>query len=65
MVNITSNEATSLKDFIEYSLLDTIRNDVDIDSLLWVYNILNVYRKCGGFDEYSDYKEGQEIEDAI
>lgn len=65
MVNITSNEVTSLKDFIRFNLLDVIRNNEDINSLLWVYNILNVYRKCGGFDEYSDYKEGQEIEDAI
>lgn len=65
MVNITSSEATSLRDFIEFNLIDVIRNDEDIDSLLWIHNILNVYRKCGGFDEYSDYKEEQEIEDAI
>ena len=60
MVKITSNEATSLEDFIELNLLDAIRNDVDIDSLLWVYNILNVYRKCGGLKECDDYEEEKE-----
>lgn len=61
MVKITSSEATSLRDFIEFNLLDAIRNDVEIDSLLWVYNILNVYRKCGGLKEYDDY-EGERNE---
>ena len=56
MVKITSNEAASLRDFIELNLIDAIRNDVEIDSLLWVYNILNVYRKCGGLKEYDDYE---------
>lgn len=60
MVKITSNEATSLRDFIEFNFLDAIRNDVEIDSLLWVYNILNVYRKCGGLKEYDDYEGEKE-----
>jgi hypothetical protein len=60
MVKITSKEATSLRDFIEFNLLDAIRNDVEIDSLLWVYNILNVYRKCGGLKEYDDYEGEKE-----
>lgn len=60
MIKITSNEATSLRDFIEFNLLDAIRNDVEIDSLLWVYNILNVYRKCGGLKEYNDYEGEKE-----
>lgn len=61
MIEITSGEAASLRDFIEFNLLDAIRNDVDVDSLLWVYNILNVYRKCGGLKEYNDY-EGERNE---
>lgn len=60
MIEITSSEATSLRDFIEFNLLDVIRNDEDIDSLLWVYNILNVYRKCGGLKEYNDYEGEKE-----
>lgn len=60
MVKITSSEAASLRDFIEFNLIDAIRNDADIDSLLWVYNILNVYRKCGGLEEYNDYEGEKE-----
>lgn len=57
MIEITNSEATSLRDFIDFNLIDVIRNDEDIDSLLWVYNILNVYMKCGGLKEYDDYEE--------
>lgn len=60
MVKITSIEATSLRDFIEFNLLDAIRNDTEIDSLLWVYNILNVYRKCGELEECDDYEGEKE-----
>ena len=60
MIEITSSEAASLRDFIEFNLIDVIRNDEDIDSLLWVYNMLNVYRKCGGLKEYDDYEGGNE-----
>lgn len=56
MIQISDGEGTSLKDFIEYHLLDSIRNDPEIDSLLYVWNILNVYRKLGGLEEFSDYE---------
>ena len=45
---ITKEEAESLTEFIELYLLTAIREDTEIDSLGWVYNILNVYKKCGG-----------------
>ncbi len=56
MIQITDNEATSLKDFIEFNFLDSIRNDPDTDSLLYVYNILRVFEKLGGFKEFADYE---------
>ena len=55
MIKITDSEATSLQEFIEFALYDYIRNDVDIDSLLWLYNILNIYKKCGGLNQFCDY----------
>ena len=57
MITITESEAKSLVDFIDSSLFETIRNDIDIDSTLWLYNILNVYKKCGGLKQFSDYEE--------
>ena len=57
MVTITDNEATSIVDFIDANIFDNIRNDIDIDSIMWLYNILNVHKKCGGLKQFSDYYE--------
>lgn len=54
MVEITDNEASSLVDFIDFNLLDAIRNDTDIDSLLWLDNLMSIWRKCGGRKEFAD-----------
>jgi hypothetical protein len=56
MIQINDSEETSLKDFIEFHFLDSIRNDSEVDSLLYVYNILNIYKKLGGFEQFSDYE---------
>ena len=48
-ITITSDEADSLKEFIEMNFFDSIRNDPDVDNLIWAKNILSVYEKCGGF----------------
>ena len=45
---ITPSEAVSLADFIQLNLIDVIRNDVEIDSIEWIYNSINVYKKCSG-----------------
>lgn len=45
---ISPSEAVSLADFIQLNLIDVIRNDVDIDSIEWIYNLINVYKKCSG-----------------
>lgn len=60
MVKITDNEAASLRDFIRFYFLDSIRNDPDADSLLYVWNIMNFYEKTGGLKEdgYADYEPG-------
>lgn len=60
MIQISDGEGTSLKDFIEYHFLDSIRNDPEIDSLLYIWNILNVYKKLGGLKEFSDYEPDTE-----
>lgn len=53
---ITENEASSLRDFIGYYFIQSIRDDEEVDSLLYVYNILSIYKKLGGLEEYSDYE---------
>lgn len=47
-IKITQSEADSLTEFIELYLLTAIREDSEIDSLGWVYNILQIYKKCVG-----------------
>ena len=47
-ITITPSEAVSLADFIQLNLIDVIRNDVEIDSIEWIYNLINVYKKCSG-----------------
>lgn len=54
-ITITSNEAVSLVDFIELNFIRSIKDDPDIDSLLYIKNIISVYEKCGGMNQYDDY----------
>jgi len=45
-VAITKGEAVSLFDYLEIHLLDDIRSDYDIDSMEWLHNMMNVWKKC-------------------
>ena len=53
---INESEASSLKDFIEYYFIESIRNDKEVDSLLYIYNIMSVYERIGGLKQFSDYE---------
>lgn len=58
MAEIFDNEASSLRDFIRFHFIESIRNDPDVDSLLYIWNILSFYERTGGFTEdgYIDYE---------
>ena len=58
MMEISNSEASSLRDFIRFYLIESIRNDKDMDSLLYLWNILHFYERTGGFKEdgYVDYE---------
>ena len=57
MYSITEKEATSLKDFIRYNFIKSIREDEEVDSLLYIRNIINIYDRLGGLKEdYDDYE---------
>lgn len=47
-VILTKREAGALMEFIDNFLLDAIRRDSGIDSIVWVEAIISVWRKCGG-----------------
>lgn len=44
-IDLTKGECESLSDFISLNLLDVIRNDADIDNLVYVRNLLNALQK--------------------
>ncbi len=46
MIEITRDEAESFVDLVEVYLLDIIRSNPDIDSIEWLGNLLEIYRKC-------------------
>lgn len=43
-LELTKDQCVSLIDYIEVNLFDVIRNDTDIDSIIWVRNILDAHR---------------------
>jgi hypothetical protein len=44
-IYITDDEAESLLDFIELHFIDSIRDDPDADSMIYIANIGSVYKK--------------------
>lgn len=54
MIELTANEAESLQKFLELNFIQIIRDNPDIDSMLWVDNMMSIWRKCGGRKWYAD-----------
>lgn len=57
MIELTQGEAESLLDYLELNFIKDIKDDPDVDSMLWVDNIMSIWRKCGGRKEYADGEE--------
>ena len=54
MVELTESEASSLCDYLELYFIQNVRDDTDIDSMLWLDNMMSIWRKCGGRKQYAD-----------
>ncbi len=54
MIELTQGEAESLLDYLELNFIKDIKDDPDVDSMLWVDNIMSVWRKCGGRKGHAD-----------
>lgn len=57
MIELTQGEAESLLDYLELNFIQNIKDDPNVDSMLWVDNMMSIWRKCGGRKEYSDGEE--------
>lgn len=52
MVDLTKKEAHAIAELIDTTLIDLIRNDVDIDSLYWLRLIIHGYEKLCAYSGY-------------
>ena len=53
-VELTESEAASLLDYLELHFIQNVREDEDVDSMLWMDNMMSIWRKCGGRNQYAD-----------
>ena len=51
MVEITKSEAESLANLIDLHLFSIIRDDPEIDSMVWLCNMVSIYEKCKAYAE--------------
>ena len=64
-IDLTKGEAYAVAELIDMNLLDTIRNDTDIDSMLWLRRIVHAFEKLCKYSEYdSGYADEVKDEDA-
>ena len=61
--NLTKDEAFGIAQLIDETLFDTIRNDVDIDSMTWLRNVVHGYEKLCRFSGYIGLTEDKYAED--
>lgn len=50
-IDLTKGEAYAVAELIDMNLLDTIRNDTDIDSMLWLRRIVHAFEKLCKYSE--------------
>jgi len=51
-LELTKQEAYAVAEFIDMNLIQTIRNDEYIDSMLWLRNLVKAYEKLAKFGGY-------------
>ena len=56
-IKLTKDEAESLLDYLEINLIQNIKDNPDVDSMIWLDNIMSIWRKCGGRNNYINEKE--------
>ena len=58
---LTKGEAHAVAEFIDMNFIDSIRNDSDIDSMLWLRRMIHAFDKLC---KYSGYNSGYADEEA-
>lgn len=52
MIDLTKDEAVAIANHIDMTLIQSIRDDTDIDSLGWLINMIHGYEKLCKFGGY-------------
>lgn len=58
-LNLTKNEAYAIANHIDLTLIHTIRDDTDIDSLMWLRNMIHGYEKLCAYSGYKGMTESE------
>ena len=62
-LHLTKNEAYAVAELVDGAFFETIRNDVDIDSMTWVRNLIHGYEKLCRYSGYVGLTESGEEDD--
>lgn len=62
-LNLTKDEACALANHIEMTLIQSIRDDVDIDSMKWLRNMCRAYEKLCVYGDYHGATEDDLFEE--
>ena len=54
MVNLTTDEADALLDWLETHLIGDIRADEDVDNMEWLTLMVSIYNKCRGVENTNE-----------
>ena len=64
MIELTEAEAIAIANHIDCTLIQTIRDDKEIDSMQWLRNIIHGYEKLCKYSGYVGMTESEEKEGA-
>ena len=60
-VTLTQDETLALYDHLDYSIFDNIRSDEDVDNMMWLCNMCEIYKKCKAVFDVVQEKRTKEI----
>lgn len=59
MNDLTKDEAFAVANHIDATLIETIRNDTDIDSMKWLRGMIHAYEKLCQYSGYVGMTESE------
>ena len=57
VLELTKDEAYAIAEFIDINLLSSIRNNDEVDNVLWFCNLVRAFEKLGRYGRYPGFEE--------